>query len=169
MKEIMLDDLVCALSPDEVNDRAQQLSSTIKQADEIEAEKKTSAKHYKDQLDALGGQIRKLSFVIRERAESRPVVCGVMYHSPSSGTKRIVRSDTGEIVRDEAMTHFEMQNNLFEDQHPATDERSVEEIAADVVALGAEQQVLTVLAAAKGARGKRKKGEGEYTPEPGQA
>lgn len=169
MKEIVLD-LMCDLGNDEVNDRAQQLSSTISRNDEVDAEKRASAKHYAEQLNALGGQIRKLSGVIRQRAESRPVACAVLFHSPSTGTKRIVRKDTGEVVRDEAMSQFEMQNNLFEDCNlRAGGERLVEDIAADVERMGAEQQVLTVIAAAGQKQSKRKKkAEPDYRPEPGQ-
>ena len=114
-------DLMCELSQDEITDRAQQLSSTVVRFDEVEIEKKNSAKFYSDQLASLGGTIRRLSTVIRQRAESRPVVCGIMFHSPVQGSKRIVRTDTGEIVRDEPMSALEHQNNLFEEK-PATGE-----------------------------------------------
>ena len=39
--------------------------------------------------------------------------CAVMYHVPCEGQKRIVRTDTGEQVREEAMTEAEKQLNLF--------------------------------------------------------
>jgi hypothetical protein len=161
MKEIVLD-LMCELNQQEVNDRAQQLSSTITRADEVEAEKKSSAKHYTEQLEALGGAIRRLSSVIRQRAESRPVTCAVLFHRPTTGTKRIVRGDTGEIVRDEAMTAYELQNNLFDEPQTAEElaaeiaaaeaaepagPRPVEEIAQDVIDLGLTEAVLDAVAA----------------------
>lgn len=138
MKEIVLD-LMCELSDMEINDRAQQLSSTLQRYDEIEIEKKNSAKQYADLLGELGGQTRKLSGIIRRRAESRPVMCAVAFHSPAAGSKRIIRKDTGEIVKEEAMSHAEMQNNLFEerDASPSPDvtlplvESALEESAKD--------------------------------------
>jgi hypothetical protein len=133
MKELMLD-LMCELDEAEVNDRAQQLSSAIVRFDEVEIEKKNQAKYYGDQLAALGGAVRRLSAVIRQRAESRPVVCAVMFHKPCQGTKRIVRKDTGEIVRDEPMSAYEHQNNLFEDKD--------EELEAPVEEKVEEQAVL---------------------------
>jgi hypothetical protein len=112
MKELILD-LMCELGQEELNERAQQLSSTVVRFDEVELEKKNSNKQYADRLNELGGAIRKLSGIVRQRAESRPVKCAVLFHSPTVGTKRIVRKDTGEIVREEPMSAVECQNNLF--------------------------------------------------------
>ena len=117
MKELVMD-LSCELDEAEVNQRAQELSSTVVRRDEVSLEKGNVTKGYNERIAELEGNIRKLSKVIRARAEFRPVNCAVMFHSPVVGTKRIVRKDTGEIVRDEAMTSFECQNNLFEE--PAT-------------------------------------------------
>jgi len=141
MKEIMLD-LMCELDQAEITDRAQQLSSTVVRFDEVEIEKKNSAKFYSDQLASLGGTIRRLSTVIRQRAESRPVVCAIMFHSPVQGSKRIVRKDTGEIVRDEPMSALEHQNNLFEEKQPDVD---LVDLAERVEAAGATEVVLAGL------------------------
>ena len=115
MREVVRD-LMCDLSDEELFDRAQQLSSTLQRYDEVELEKKNSNKRYSDMLGELGGEARKLSVIIRRRCESRPVCCAVMFHAPVKGSKRIVRTDTGEIVSDEPMTAAELQNNLFEDE-----------------------------------------------------
>ncbi len=39
--------------------------------------------------------------------------CTVFFHTPAEATKRIVRMDTGEVVREEAMTAAECQLNMF--------------------------------------------------------
>lgn len=121
MSKEILQDLMCELDHAEVNDRAQQLVSSIVRHDELEIEKKNVTKTFTDRIGELGSSIRRLSTVIRQRAESRPVACAVMFHTPCMGTKRIVRKDTGDIVRDEAMSAFEHQNNLFEDGVPAAE------------------------------------------------
>jgi len=132
MKEIVLD-LICELNEAEVNDRAQQLSSALQRYDEVEIEKKNSAKKYADLLGELGGQTRKLSGVIRRRAEVRPVFCAVMFNSPTNGTKRTVRKDTGEIVKDEPMSSAEMQNNLFGESDGLVSQDAVVDALSDLV------------------------------------
>ena len=41
------------------------------------------------------------------------VSCTVQFHTPCEGIKRIVRTDTGEMVREERMMNSEKQLNLF--------------------------------------------------------
>ncbi len=70
-------------------------------------------KSFKDRLDGLAEQQRDLAKVIGDRVEERMVACVVEYHAPCEGTKRVVRTDTGEVVREEPMTDAEKQLNLF--------------------------------------------------------
>ena len=49
------------------------------------------------------------------RAEERLVECAVQFHRPTEGVKRIVRTDTGEVIAEEPMTDQEKQLNLFGD------------------------------------------------------
>jgi hypothetical protein len=70
-------------------------------------------KEFKERLVGLNEQQRKLARVIRGRVELRMVQCAVLFHAPLEGVKRIVRMDTGEVVREEPMTDSEKQLNLF--------------------------------------------------------
>jgi hypothetical protein len=114
MKEIQ-QELECTLNEAELNERGQRMSSAMLKYDEVEAAKKEAVKDYSEEMKALRGQMRELPRVIRRRSEIRTVTCGVQFHMPEVGMKRVIRLDTGEIVRDEVMTVDERQNNLFED------------------------------------------------------
>ncbi len=103
MKEIVLD-LVCELGDDELRVRGTSMSAAMLRYDEVELAKKEPSKDFAEEMKA-----------IRSKSEVRPVQCGLQFHKPQVGMKRIVRMDTGEIVRDEVMSLDERQNNLFED------------------------------------------------------
>jgi hypothetical protein len=114
MKEITRE-ILCDLDERELAEVAQRLGLTTLKIDEVEAEKAEAVKGYKETISGLRESARKLSTVLQNRAEVRPVECVVMFHAPEKGMKRIVRKDTGEIYRDEPMTAPELQQNLFED------------------------------------------------------
>jgi hypothetical protein len=106
-------ELATALTDDEVRSRGDYLCGLIARMDEVSEERSNAMKRYKDQLSGLAEDQRKVARAIKTRCEVRFVRCEVIYHMPCEGTKRIVRLDTGEVVRDEAMTDDEMQLNLF--------------------------------------------------------
>jgi hypothetical protein len=133
-------DLICELNDLELQDRALQMSSVVIRTDEVEAQKKDAMKGFTEELGSLRGEMRRLSGVIRNRCERRAVMCAVMFHKPVQGTKRIVRRDTGDIVRDEPMTAFEMQDNLFDPPSVAEAEQvALLPVEDDEVASSTEQ------------------------------
>lgn len=112
-------ELWCDLTPDEIQERAQQLGASLAEYDAVESDKKDAMKEYGEQLKEIAGRMRRLSRIIRSKQEQRIVKCAIFFHVPVVGTKRIVRMDTGEIVREEAMTQAESQQHLFvEDKQP---------------------------------------------------
>lgn len=113
MKEITRE-IVCDLDERELAEVAQRLGLTTLKIDEVEAERAEVSKGFREQLSGLRESARKLSTVLQNRAEVRPVECYVMFHVPAQGTKRIIRKDTGEVHREEPMTAAECQQNLFE-------------------------------------------------------
>lgn len=127
MKEIDLE-LWCDLTDAEVQERAQQLGAAVAEYDQVDSDKKDSMKQYTDQLKEISGRMRRLSRIIRNRTEQRMVRCAVQFHTPVASTKRILRLDTGEIIREEAMTMAESQQHLFLDkfaeEEAATDEET---------------------------------------------
>lgn len=107
--------LFCEFSGEERDARAEQMSAAMLEYDRIEDLKKESAKQYKEQLSALRGEMRSCAKAVNRRGEERPVECVVQFHTPEVGMKTIVRTDTGEVVRAEAMTAEEKQENLFDE------------------------------------------------------
>jgi hypothetical protein len=114
MREVTLD-LDCDLTEAEVNERAQLQASAMIEYDKVEQEKKDATKEFTDQMKELRMKMSALSEVINHKAERRPVVCHVRFHNPEPNMKRVIRVDTGELVRDEPMSAQERQQNLFDD------------------------------------------------------
>jgi hypothetical protein len=89
------------------------LVETVNQKIETSAARSESMKEFKDRLTAIDERQRELSSVIGTGIESRLVMCVAQYHTPVESTKRIIRLDTGEIVKEEPMTAAECQLHLF--------------------------------------------------------
>ena len=130
MKQIELE-LLCELTDEEVQMRGLQLASAFVERDKVDAAKRDAARSFGKQLEGIDERMRRLSDAIAERREYRFVRCAVIFHSPANGTKRIVRADTGEIVREEPMTMAECQQFLFTDAQvdAESDAAAVTEIA----------------------------------------
>jgi hypothetical protein len=105
--------LFCEFTDAELEQKGQELSTTMLKYDEVEAAKKVATAEFTDEMKGLRGSMRGLSQAIRKRGEVRPVDCKVVFHVPEIGIKRTVRLDTGEVVREEAMSTDERQENLF--------------------------------------------------------
>lgn len=99
----------------ELDEKASRLSSAMLEYDEIEEQKKAATSQFSDQLKAIRGEVRQLAKQIRRKGEDRAVDCIVQFHTPQPAFKTIIRQDTGEIVRTEAMSYEESQENLFEE------------------------------------------------------
>jgi len=114
MKQIELE-LLCELTDEEIQMRGHQLAAAFVERDKVDAAKREAARTFGKQLEGIDERMRRLSDAIAERREFRFVRCALIFHSPATGTKRIMRTDTGEIVREEAMTSAECQQFLFTD------------------------------------------------------
>jgi hypothetical protein len=110
-------ELPCMLTDEEVQSRGRMLGETVSIIDDTQTARTAKMKEFKEQLVGLNEAQRKLARVIRHRVENRMVCCAVLFHVPGEGMKRIVRTDTGEVVREEEMTESERQLNLFAAQH----------------------------------------------------
>ena len=100
-------------SEDELKELAKSLAFNVQRHTQTQEEQKASASQFKEKLEGFNVAIGKLSRHINNGWEMRNVKCQVFYHLPVQGTKRIVRVDTGEVVREEAMSSREMQEELF--------------------------------------------------------
>lgn len=98
---------------DELRQKGQDLARALELQDEAELAEKGHREAFKDQMEEINGQIRMISQHIRRRGMLRPVPCTVLFHKPHVGAKTVVREDTGELVKEEAMTSYECQEHLF--------------------------------------------------------
>ena len=96
----------------ELFDLGQLLARQAAQVFEIE-------RHKKDVVKSLGAEIEHAHNLVANTAqkinagyEMREVECLITLNRPKAGMKEIVRIDTGEIVREEAMTPEELQQAL---------------------------------------------------------
>lgn len=108
--------LKCQFTEDELKDISKKLAYENKNFDELEDAKKSVTSEFTSKLNTARGNISKLSSNINNGYEYRAVDCTVELNTPEVGQKTIVRTDTGEIVRIEAMNSREKQGNLnFQD------------------------------------------------------
>lgn len=108
-----LEDLPCALNPDEVRRKGEELAQARKQYIETSEAAKAAAAGFKDKLKALDKDIDELAEQIRSRRETRPVEV-IERRDPELAMIETVRVDTGEVVRARAMTLNERQVHLFD-------------------------------------------------------
>jgi endo-1,4-beta-mannosidase len=107
-------ELACDLTEEEVQYRAQQLGAAVVEQDEVTSRKREAMKSFNEELEEIAQRMRLLSRSIRTKSERRLVRCTVAFHTPTQASKRTVRLDTGELVRDEPMSLDECQQHLFE-------------------------------------------------------
>jgi hypothetical protein len=112
MKKVTLA-LHCDYSPEELNERRDELATVVLRHHEVERQKADSMKDFKERLDALDTRRDQLAHQIRDKGEPRAVECAVDMNRPQPGIKRTSRLDTGEFVKDELMTDQDRQQNLF--------------------------------------------------------
>jgi hypothetical protein len=100
------------LSDDEVRVRGIELANLAKRHIDLQDEKKSTAKAYKDQIDAVNSQIIELKDVVRNAVEIRAVECERRYDT-YLGRVTTVRKDTGDVIEVRMMNASEMQGDLF--------------------------------------------------------
>jgi len=79
---------------------------------EVEADKKRIVADFGAKVQTFESEIATLARKVYSGYEHRNVECEVTYHTPEIGMKTITRTDTGEIVREEAMSTSERQEIL---------------------------------------------------------
>ena len=87
---------------------------------DLKAQKKAVTAEMGAQVEAANKRVADLSTKINNGYELREVECLALMETPRAGMKRIIRIDTNETVREEAMTMAEMQRNFgFNEPPPA--------------------------------------------------
>jgi hypothetical protein len=106
--------LECKLTDDELREKAADVATKRKQANELKAAKKSNASAYKTQIDALDAEIDHGCSVIREKVEARSVECRWIRDDVRK-MMACVRTDTGALVDSRQMSDKERQAELFEE------------------------------------------------------
>lgn len=101
---------------EETKEIAKNLALSVTSKTRAEEEQKSAQAQFKQRIEIEITQIQRLSNNINMGWEMREIECVVEFHKPRQGVKRIIRLDTGEIVREQQMSGGELQEKLF----PAT-------------------------------------------------
>lgn len=105
--------LYCDLGDEELRQRGQEMADAMREHTTVENDRRLAVKDFKERLEEIRGRMFAAAGAIRDKGEYRLVRCTVQFHVPANGWKRLVRMDTGELVKEEAMTPAEMQLNLY--------------------------------------------------------
>lgn len=111
MQKISLD-LEVKLTPKELQQKGQEMASAVIQYDEYEAEKKAIANDLGGKMKELHGTLSALAKITRRKTQVRSVECEVHLNTPEDGTKRIIRTDTRETIKEMPMTVAERQTSF---------------------------------------------------------
>lgn len=104
-------DLTCALTREEVEERAQEAASLIERRDQKEADFKEQAKRWKNEIRQLDVEHRLVSSEVRSRTTVRNVECERVFDY-AAGLVIETRSDTGEVINSRKMADAERQKDL---------------------------------------------------------
>jgi hypothetical protein len=117
-------------SPEEKQILSDKLALACQEKYTAEDEKKSAMAGFKKRIDEEIANMAHYSRLVNNGWEMRATECRIEYNSPVAGTKRIIRSDTGELVREVAMTGPEYQSTiLFVD--PKAEENLAERMRAE--------------------------------------
>jgi hypothetical protein len=100
---------------EEMKTKASELSLALQRKERAEMDQKAAQAQFKERIEAQTNIISRVSREYQAGYEYRDIECSVEFHTPTPGSKRITRIDSGELVRECAMRGEELQENLFED------------------------------------------------------
>lgn len=98
--------------PTDFQELGQKLARETQNVYDLEARKKEFDADLAAQIKAANGRVQECTTRMNNGYEMREVEVLVMMDEPKPGMKRIVRIDTNEHMRDEAMTLEEMQRGF---------------------------------------------------------
>ena len=103
--------LQCKLSPAEVQDKGQQLSSLYLSYGRVEEEKKAAGAVQTKKLKQLRAEMETVSDHLRSGTAPRTVMCRWV-DDFEHGVKRLVRQDSGEVVEEATLSVEDLQEPL---------------------------------------------------------
>ncbi len=104
MRKRTVELLHCRLTEEEILEKGKHLAEKELELLELEAEAKEVASNYKESIKAQRTMIAKLSKEVSTEKEEREVSCDWVFHSPTRGTKELIRLDTGESIKQQEMS-----------------------------------------------------------------
>lgn len=104
-------ELECALTREEVEEKAQEAASLLERRDQKEADLKEQQKRWKNEISQLDVEHRIVSSEVRSKSTVRPVECERVFDY-DAGKVREVRLDTFETLHTRNMTDSERQRDL---------------------------------------------------------
>ena len=105
-------------SNDEIRELGEGLARENQTVYDLRDQKKNLTAGITAQIKAAEKRAADLTMKVNNGYELREVECLVLMETPRPGMKRIVRIDTNETVRDEAMTAQEMQSSFGFKEEP---------------------------------------------------
>lgn len=99
-------------TPDEIRELGEALAREAQTVFDLRAKKSTTAAAFGAQIKDADQRVADLTDRINNGYEMREVECMTLMETPRPGMKRIIRIDTNEAIRDEAMTAAEMQRSF---------------------------------------------------------
>jgi len=117
----------------ELTQIARDLGQKCQDRETLEEEKKRVAQQYKLRIDTISGEIEADYMKVNSGYEMRDVDCAVFYHRPENGSKTVVRTDTGKIIRTERMTQMECQATMEFDQAEEGRDPQTKQLEGEVV------------------------------------
>jgi hypothetical protein len=118
--------LFVTLNPSELESESRKLAATVPQIANLEREAKSSASQWKSRIDMVQVEQNRLSGIVSEGKEERPVECEWVFECSGVDAdknrifhpekKALFRKDTGEFVETRDITAEERQMSLLTDE-----------------------------------------------------
>jgi len=121
------------LKPDELSEASRRLAETVPHIQQLESAMKASAAQHKSGIQAVEVEQNRLSGLVTQKKEERPVECEWIYECSGfdAGTgnkifhpekKTLIRLDTGKVVEVRDILQDERQMSLLPDENKNDDE-----------------------------------------------
>jgi hypothetical protein len=106
--------LPCKLTENEILEYANDMAIKLEEKDMEERRKKEVVAEYTQKLTSLDATIVSLSNKVRNKEEHRDVECEWEFDWEGD-TKKLIRLDTGEVVKKVQIQDYERQKNLIKE------------------------------------------------------
>ncbi len=112
MERRLYESIKYTFSQNEIRELGEGLAREAQCVFDLREQKKNVVTQMGAQITAANKRVADLTTKINNGYELREVECLYVMETPRPGMKRIIRLDTNEVVREEAMTMQEMQKDF---------------------------------------------------------